>query len=548
MSLAVLYSCALMGMSAPRVCVEVHLSAGLPNMTIVGLPDAGVRESRERVRSAIDTSGYEFSPGRFTVNLSPTALPKESGRFDLPIALGVLLATGQVRISAERLASLEHTFFIGELSLTGVLIPVQAPLIIGLSIYRQYPDAVLVMPYEDAQVAARIEGLKVIGVRTLQDAVSFLRDEQSVQAMSTQNFSADSQLVDTRNAGRTQQTGKKPQIEQNPQAGQIQQVGNSPICSHQDAESLCLSDIRGQVEACNILEVVASGGHGLLLSGSPGVGKSMLANRLPTLLPKLSTQHALEVMALQSISRQNLSHTDLPFSQAVPFRAPHHSASMVALVGGGPNASPGEISMAHHGVLFLDELPEFDRRALEALREPLERGEIVVTRAKRSQVYPARFQLIAAHNPCPCGYLGHPDKPCVCTPDAIHRYQNKLSGPLLDRIDVHWHVRPVEKDWIRQAPAESSAQVRARVIACRERQYARQGCLNAHLSESQISEYCVLAPAIQQLLENSIARFAWSARVTHRVLKVARTIADMHEHEQITEQDFLQAVACRPER
>lgn len=531
MSLAVLYSCALMGMSAPRVCVEVHLAAGLPNMTIVGLPDAGVRESRERVRSAIDTSGYEFSPGRFTVNLSPTALPKESGRFDLPIALGVLLATGQIRVSAERLARLERTFFIGELSLTGVLIPVQAPLIIGLSLYRQHPDAILVMPYEDAQVAARIEGLHVIGVRTLQEAVEYLQDELSIQAISWNEASNN--------------------IEQNLNKSEEDlsstQVGNLPINASSTAHALCLSDIRGQPEACYVLEVVASGGHGLLLSGSPGVGKSMLAHRLPSLLPSLSVQDALEVTALQSLSRQNLRGLGASFSQVAPFRSPHHSASMVSLVGGGPNASPGEISLAHHGVLFLDELPEFDRRALEALREPLEKGEIAITRAKRSQVYPARFQLIAAYNPCPCGYLGHLSKRCRCTPDAISRYQSKLSGPLLDRIDIHWYVNPVGKDWMQQAQAETSLVVRERVQKCRQLQIQRQACLNAHLNESQIAQYCVLSKAGQQMLENAIAKYAWSARVSHRVLKVARTLADMQGHELIQESDLAQAIRYRPE-
>ncbi len=509
MSLAVLYSCALMGMSAPQVCVEVHLAAGLPNMTIVGLPDTGVRESRDRVRAAIDSSGYEFSPGRFTVNLSPAALPKESGRFDLPIALGVLLATGQVRIQKQRLASLEQTFFIGELSLTGVLIPVQAPLIIGLSIYRQNPQATLVMPYEDALIAKRIEGLNVIGVRTLAEAVKYLEDESSIPSIESALDYAPTEFQE---------------------------------------KALCLSDIRGQAQACYILEVVASGGHGLILSGSPGVGKSMLAYRLPTLLPELDTQQALEVMALQSISRQSLRGVGVPFSKDVPFRAPHHSASMVALVGGGPNASLGEISLAHHGVLFLDELTEFERRALEALREPLERGEIAVTRAKHSQVYPARFQLVAAHNPCPCGYRNHRSGRCKCKPDMITRYLAKLSGPLLDRIDVHLHVHPVGEDWMQQAAAESSARVRDRVRTCRDIQMQRQGSLNAHLGEAQIEQYCHLAKAEQKELEGAMTQYAWSARVVHRVLKVARTIADMRKSKAIEMIDLQQAFTCRPER
>lgn len=540
MSLAVLYSCAVMGMSAPQVCVEVHLAAGLPNMTIVGLPDTGVRESRDRVRAAIDSSGYEFLPGRFTVNLSPATLPKESGRFDLPIALGVLLATGQVRIQKQRLASLEQTFFIGELSLTGVLIPVQAPLIIGLSIYRQNPQATLVMPYEDALIAGRIEGLNVIGVRTLAEAVKYLEDDSNVHSIESAL-----EYVHTELADRALPSGLGNSV-------LMSEVGEASITGQvwpqNQEKALCLSDIRGQVQACYLLEVVASGGHGLILSGSPGVGKSMLAYRLPTLLPELDTQQALEVMALQSISRQSLRGVGVPFSKDVPFRAPHHSASMVALVGGGPNASPGEISLAHHGVLFLDELTEFDRRALEALREPLERGEIAVTRAKHSQVYPARFQLVAAHNPCPCGYLNHHSGRCQCKPDMITRYLAKLSGPLLDRIDVHLHVHPVGQDWMKQAAAESSACVRERVRACRNIQMQRQGCLNAHLGEAQIEQYCRLGKAEQKELEDAMTQHAWSARVTHRVLKVARTLADMRKSKAIEMIDLQQAFTCRPER
>ncbi|NEN76365.1 YifB family Mg chelatase-like AAA ATPase [Pelistega sp. NLN82] len=502
MSLSVVKSCALMGLQAPIVDVEVHMASGLPAFNIVGLPDMGVKESKERVRSAIDFCGWDFPAGRFTVNLAPTALPKESGRFDLPIALGVLLVTGQLILSPEYEAQFSHLYFVGELSLTGALISVQAPLIIALSIYRQDPQAILILPKEDANVAARIEGLTVIGVETLDEVMCLLNGQMRIEASHYQ--------------------------EEETVAAEV---------------GVCLSDIRGQAYACQVLEIVASGGHGLLLSGSPGVGKSMLAHRLPTLLPPLNKQQQLDVIAIYSLSRT----ANMPILQTAPFRAPHHSASMVSLVGGGANASPGEISLAHHGVLFLDELPEFDRRALEALREPLETGEIHISRARKSQTYPARFQLIAAYNPCPCGYLGHPTKLCKCTPDKITRYQNKLSGPLLDRIDVHLHLHAIGKEWLNAEKAERSDIVRERVIACRERQYKRQGVLNAYLTDAQLSEYCGLHQETQQILSKAMHQFSWSARVSQRVLKVARTIADMQLHDTIQVSDLSQAIMCRSE-
>ncbi|ETD66711.1 Fis family transcriptional regulator [Pelistega indica] len=502
MSLAVLYSCALSGMQAPIVCVEVHLSAGLPNFTIVGLPDTGVRESKERVRSAIDSGGWDFPPGRFTVNLSPTALPKESGRFDLPIAIGVLMATGQVVLSEQQQANLENMYFMAELSLTGALISIQAPLIIALSIYKQNPKAILILPEEDAKIAARVEGLTVIGAKTLNDVADYLSGRLELDKSYYQQ----------------------------------------PEPRYQD-KPLCLSDIRGQPYACHVLEIAASGGHGLILSGSPGVGKSMLAHRLPTLLPSLTMAQQLDLIAIYSL----VHSLEPPDPQLPPFRAPHHSCSMVALVGGGAAALPGEISLANHGVLFLDELPEFDRKALEALREPLDTGEIHISRAKRSQSYPARFQLVAAYNPCPCGYLGHATKLCRCTPEKVERYQSKLSGPLLERIDIHLQVQAIKKDWLTAETAETSARVRERVVDCRERQYQRQGGLNAYLSNAQIEEFCRLDKASQHLLTQAMNKFSWSARVNQRVLKVARTIADMAGHSSIEKEDLTQAIMCRCE-
>lgn len=507
MALAVLYSCALSGMQAPTVCVEVHVSPGLPAFTIVGLPDTSVRESRERVRSALEAMGWDFPIGRFTVNLSPTALPKESGRFDLPIAMGVLMATGQLVLAAELQAHLPALYLMGELSLTGALVPVQAPLIMALSVYKQNPHAIIIMPSEDAKMAAHIRGLNVVGANTLNEVVAYLSGEQTL------NYASPSSKEDQAFSTVSQES------------------------------TLCLSDIRGQSYACKVLEMVASGGHGLLLGGSPGVGKTMLAQRLPTLLPTLNSTDSLEVIALYSLSKVVPPSLGIP-----PFRAPHHSSSRVALVGGGANASPGEISLANHGVLFLDELPEFERAVLEALREPLEKGEINVARAKRTQTYPARFQLVAAYNPCPCGYLGHTTKHCRCTPDKITRYQHKLSGPLLDRIDVHLHIHPVGENWLQAEQAEPSAVVRERVKACRAIQFKRQSCLNAYLTPSQVTMFCALAEQEQHVLTQAIAKFSWSARVSQKVLKIARTIADMQGHENITSEDVSQAILCRNER
>lgn len=497
--LAILYSCALSGLQAPTVCVEVHLSTGLPAFHIVGLPDTGVRESKERVRSAIEFGGWDFPAGRFTVNLSPTSLPKESGRFDLPIAIGVLMATGQVVLPEDIRQKLPHMYFMGELSLTGALISVQAPLIMALSIYQRDSEAIVIMPSEDAKVAARVSGLTVIAAQTLSDVVQYLSGQRELDGV---HYEA-----------------KEVQTQES---------------------RLCLSDIRGQTQACKALEIAASGGHGLMLVGSPGVGKSMLAYRLPSLLPSLSEAQQLDVLAIYSLTKV----VPPPLGLA-PFRAPHHSASMVALVGGGANVLPGEISLANHGILFLDEMAEFDRRVLEALREPLESGEIHISRAKRTQTYPARFQLVATCNPCPCGYLGHSQKLCRCSSDQIMRYQNKLSGPLLERIDMHLNVHPITQDWLQAAPAEPSAVVRERVAQCRHRQLQRQGVLNAMLSDAQVREYARLDEAGEALLSSAMQRLAWSARVSQRLLKVARTIADMNAHEHITEEDLAQAMMFR---
>ncbi|AHG64263.1 YifB family Mg chelatase-like AAA ATPase [Advenella mimigardefordensis] len=514
MSLAVLASRALCGMHAPEVLVEVHLAQGLPSFTIVGLPDAGVRESRERVRSAILSSGYTFPAGRLTANLAPADIPKESGRFDLPIALGVLLASGQLVLS-EKMSrqTLPGIIFAGELSLTGALVPVAAPLVIALAAARTGDSGgagsgpILMLPIESACMAAAVPGLKVIGARTLREA-----------------------------AGHLDETAELAPVIASTQSTPEYQDGAAGT----EAPALCLSDVRGQQVACRALEVAASGSHGLLMSGSPGIGKSMLAQRLPGLLPPLDENAAIEVAAIHSLRQRTLR-----FSRSVPIQAPHHSSTAAALIGGGSNPRPGQISLAHHGVLFLDELPEFQRHVLEALREPMETGEIHIARANRSVSYPCRFQLVAAMNPCPCGYLGSTHQTCRCTPEQIERYRARLSGPFLDRLDMLLQLSPPPQGWQQLPPAESSGIVRQRVIQCRERQLKRQGRLNAQLTPDRMDTFCVTDAEAAQLLARAGVHWGWSARAMHRVLRVARTIADMAGAEQIRAADLTEAMSFR---
>jgi magnesium chelatase family protein len=465
-------------MEAPPVAVEVHLANGLPSFTLVGLPEAEVKEARERVRAALITSGFEFPAKRVTVNLAPADLPKESGRYDLPIALGLLAASGQIPAK-----SLENCECVGELSLSGALRPVRGVLPMALAAARA--GHAFILPQEDGPEAA--------WVRQAHPAMSILP--------------AGSLLAVCAHLG-----GQQP----------LDEVRDLPPPAEESYPDL--RDVKGQAQAKRALEIAAAGGHSLLLAGPPGTGKSMLAARLPGLLPPMTEAEALESAAMLSLARQFRPEQ---FSRRV-IRSPHHTASAVALVGGGMQPRPGEISLAHHGVLFLDELPEFDRRVLEALREPLESGYIHVSRAAAQARFPARFQLVAAMNPCPCGYRGHPRRVCRCTPDQVARYQGRLSGPLLDRIDLMLEVPDLAPEEIQAAPAgETSTAVRQRVAAARARQQARQGGCNARLEGEELEYHCRPDEAAAALLRQATHRLDLSPRAYHRVLRVARSIADL---------------------
>jgi len=493
MSLAVVYSRALAGMEAPLVTVEAHLANGLPSFTIVGLPEAEVKEAKDRVRAALQNARFDFPPRRITVNLAPADLPKESGRFDLPIALGILAASGQ--LPGRRLAGCECA---GELALTGELRPIRGALAMALAASRE--RRAFVLPEANACEAALVEDATVLPAHSLLEVCAHLAGRVPL-ARFTQHFA----------------------------------VNGS---HHPD-----IGEVKGQAHAKRALEIAAAGGHSLLMVGPPGTGKSMLAARLPGILPPMTKEEALASAAMQSLGSAGF---DIAHWRQRPFRAPHHTASAVALVGGGSQPRPGEISMAMHGVLFLDELPEFDRKVLEVLREPLESGRISVSRAARQAEFPAEFQLVAAMNPCPCGYLGHYDGRCRCTPGEVARYRRKISGPLLDRIDLQIEVPDVpQEDLARGAQGEPSAVVRERVAAARERQLARQGKANVALSTREVDRHCAPDAEGAAVLKQAIGRLGLSARGYHRVLKVARTIADLAGAQRLAAAHVAEAIQYR---
>lgn len=491
MSFAKVFTRSVVGLNAPSVMVEVHLSQGLPSITIVGLPEASVRESKDRVRSAIINSGFQFPNRKLTINLAPADLPKDGARLDLPIAIGILVASGQIDDS--KIADYE---FIGELALNGELRPILGALAVARAIKNS--NHTLIAPKDNAQEAVKVQGIDVLQAENLKQVCQHLNSEQN---LTYAEFKATYQVA---------------------------------------SNQLDLADVKGQYQARRALEICASGGHSLLFCGSPGSGKTLMASRLPSILPPLTDEQALEVASIYSIA-------NVPYDFGTrPFRQVHHTTSAVALVGGGSNPKPGEISLANFGVLFLDEMPEFDRKVLEVLRQPIENKKIIISRANHQTSFPANFQLIGAMNPCPCGYYGDKSGRCNCRPEQVRRYQDKLSGPLLDRIDLFITVPNLPMSDLQSAKmGESSAVVRERVIKAYHIQQNRQGKSNADLTPTELEQYAKLGEKQANLLTLAGQRLNLSARGYHRIIRVARTIADLAGSENIDNPHLTEALSFR---